>query len=349
MSRRLRTALVVGAAGAVAAAVAGAAVGLGGGAAGTTRGTGPVLATAPVTRATLTQAQQVNGTLGYGAPVTVNGAGGGVITWLPAPGAVIGRGQPVYRADNRPVPLFYGRLPLYRPLTVGDIGADVKEVERNLAALGYTGVTVDRYYTAATAAAVWQWQHDLGLTPTGVLTPAEVVLAPARLRVASLAAHLGDQATGPALTYTGTTRVVRVALDVALQRLARRGAAAAVTLPDGSTVHGTVATVGAVATAGASAADPATIAVTVTIAHQGALGRLDLAPVTVKLTSARVKNVLTVPVAAIVALAGGGYGVQVVTGTASHYVRVQLGMFAGGRVQVTGDGIAAGTRVGVPS
>ena len=349
MNRRVRATLVVGAAGVVAAAVAGAAVGLGGGAAGTTRGTGPVLATAPVTRATLTQAQQVNGTLGYGAPVTVNGAGSGVITWLPAPGAVIGRGQPVYKADNRPVPLFYGRLPLYRPLQAGDTGADVTEVERNLAALGYTGVTVDRYYTAATAAAVWQWQHDNGLTPTGVLTPAEVVLAPGKLRVASLTAHLGDPATGPALTYTGTRRVVTVALDVALQRLARPGAPAAITLPDGSTVRGTIATVGAVATAGTSAADPATIAVTVTIARQAALGRLDLAPVVVKLTSARVNNVLTVPVAALVALADGGYGVQVVTGTASHYVRVQLGMFGGGRVQVSGNGIAAGTRVGVPS
>ena len=58
---------------------------------------------------------------------------------------------------------------------------------------------------------------------------------------------------------------------------------------------------------------------------------------------------VAVPVAALVALAGGGYGVQVVTGTASHYVRVQLGMFGGGRVQVSGNGIAAGTRVGVPS
>src|SRR5262249_6644074 len=176
--------------------------------------------------------------LGYGAPVTVTGAGSGVITWLPAPGTVIGRGQPVYRADNRPVPLFYGRLPLYRPLQTGGTGADVTEGERNLAALGYTGGTVDKYYTAATAAAVWAWQHDNGLTPTGVLTPAEVVLAPGKLRVASLAAHLGDPATGPALTYTGTRRVVQVALDVALQRLARRGPAAPGTLRAGTTVGG---------------------------------------------------------------------------------------------------------------
>jgi peptidoglycan hydrolase-like protein with peptidoglycan-binding domain len=349
MNRRLPITLAVGAAGVVAAAVAGAAVGLGGGAAGPGGGAGPVLATAPVTRATLTQTQQVNGTLGYGAPVTVNGRGSGVITWLPAPGAVIRRGQLVYKADNQPVPLFYGRLPLYRPLQAGDTGADVTEAERNLAALGYTGLTVDRYYTAATAAAVWRWQQDLGLTPTGVLNPADVVLAPGRLRVASLAAHLGDPATGPALTYTGTRRVVRVALDVALQRLARPGAAATVTLPDGTTIRGTIATVGAVATAGNNANDPATIEVTVTVANQAALGRLDLAPVAVKLVSQRVKNVLTVPVAALVALAGGGYGVQVVTGATSRYVPVQLGMFAAGRVQVTGPGIAEGTRVGVPS
>ena len=349
VSRRVRTALVIGAAGLVAAAVAGAAIGIGGGSAATTASTPPAPATAPVTRATLTQTQQVNGTLGYGTPVTVNGGGSGVITWRPAPGAVIRRGQPVYKADNQPVPLFYGRLPLYRQLTVGDTGDDVTEVERNLAALGYTGVTVDKYYTPATAAAVWQWQHDLGLTPTGVLTPADVVLAPGKLRVAALTAHLGDPANGPVLTYTGTTRLVQVALDVALQGLARPGAAAAVTLPDGTTVHGRIASVGSVATAGTSASQPATIAVTVTVASQAALGQLDQAPVVVNLVSQRVTNVLTVPVAALVGLAGGGYGLQVVTGSASHYVHVQLGMFAGGRVQVSGDGIAAGTRVGVPS
>jgi hypothetical protein len=60
-------------------------------------------------------------------------------------------------------------------------------------------------------------------------------------------------------------------------------------------------------------------------------------------------RIRAVPVSALVGLADGGYGVQVVIGTASHYVRVQLGMFAGGRVQVSGDGIAAGARVGVPS
>jgi peptidoglycan hydrolase-like protein with peptidoglycan-binding domain len=349
VSRRVRTTLLAGGAVLGAAAVAGAAIGLGGGSAGTAGATGPAPATAAVSRATLTQTQQVNGTLDYGAPVTVSGPGSGKITWLPAAGAVVRRGQPVYKADDRPVSLFYGRLPLYRQLTVGDAGHDVTEAERNLAALGYTGITVDRYYTAATAAAVWAWQQDNGLTPTGVLTPGDVVVAPGKLRVTALTGHLGDPAAGPVLTYTGTTRMVRIALDVALQGLVKRGITATVTLPDGTTIQGTVATVGKVATAGATATSPATIAVTVTLPHQSALGTLDQAPVAVTLVSARVAGALTVPVAALVALAGGGYGVQVVTGSASHYVPVQLGMFAGGRVQITGAGITEGTRVGVPS
>jgi hypothetical protein len=135
---------------------------------------------------------------------------------------------------------------------------------------------------------------------------------------------------------------------VSLQGLVKQGVAATVTLPDGKVVNGTVTTVGTVATAG-DPGKPATIDVTVTVADQGALGTLDQAPVTVALVSATVQNVLTVPVAALAALPGGGYGVQVVTGSTSHYTAVRLGMFGNGRVEVSGDGIAAGTLVGVPS
>src|SRR6266545_867785 len=248
-----------------------------------------------------------------------------------------------------PERLFYGGLPLFRQLHTGDTGDDVKEVEENLAALGYTGFTVDQTYTAATASMVRKWQHDTSLTQTGVFDRADVVRAPAQMRVTALPAHLGDPANGPILTYTGTTRMVRIALDVALQGLVKQGITATVTLPDRKTVNGTVGTVGTVATAGQTANAPATIAVTVILADQAALGTLDQAPVAVKLVSASVANALTVPVAALVALAEGGYGVQVVTGSTSHYVPVQLGMFAGGRVQITGEGITEGTLVGVPS
>jgi hypothetical protein len=330
------------------AAVAAATVGFGGRGSPQASGTtGLPPATAPITRTTLAQAEQVNGSLGYGATYTVSPSGSGTITWLPAVRAVIHRGQAMYRMDNQPVPLFYGHLPFYRQLTSGDTGPDAAELERNLAALGYTGFTVDDTYTYNTALAVRAWQDDLGRTQTWTFDPASVVLAPGPVRIASLAAQLGDHASGQVLTYTGTTRTVHIDLDVALQQLAKRGSAATIRLPSGTTVDGTVTDIGSVVAAQGD--QPATIGVTVAIANQGALGTLDQAPVTVNLVSATARNVLTVPVAALVALAEGGYGVQVVTGSTSHYVAVHLGMFANGRVEISGTGLRVGMRVGVPS
>jgi multidrug efflux pump subunit AcrA (membrane-fusion protein) len=64
-----------------------------------------------------------------------------------------------------------------------------------------------------------------------------------------------------------------------------------------------------------------------------------------------VENALTVPVTALLALAGGGYAVEVVDPTGVHrLVAVELGLFddAGGLVQVSGSGLKAGQRVVVP-
>jgi hypothetical protein len=337
----------VGATALVAGAVAVAAVGFGGSGARPAAATNLPPATAPVTNATLAQTERVSGSVGYGNPVTVSARGRGTLTWLPAAGTTVHRGQAVYRLDNVPVPLWYGSLPLYRALRPGLTGADVQEVEENLAALGYTGFTVDDEYTEVTASAVRRWQHDLGATENGTIDPAALIVAPDAVRVAAVRAGLGDPASGQVLTYTGTTRVVTVALDVAKQDLAKQGTSATVTLPDNRTVAGTVANVGTVATAGQQG-NPATIDVVVDLADQAALGTLDQAPVAVTLVSAKAENVLTVPVTALLALAEGGYGVQVVTGSTGRYVPVKTGMFASGRVEISGTGISAGTMVGVP-
>jgi peptidoglycan hydrolase-like protein with peptidoglycan-binding domain len=346
MRRLPATAAVVGVALGV-ATIAVATIGFGGTGTAPASATGLPPATAAVTRTTLTQTTRVGGTLGYGDPVTVSTRGQGTLTWLPAAGSTVQRGQPVYRGDNVPVPLWYGSLPLYRPLRAGVSGADVRQVEENLAALGYRGFTVDDAYSESTASAVRRWQKDLGVAQTGVVDPAAVVIATGAIRVASLRAALGDPASGPVLTYTATTRVVIVALDVAKQSLVSPGIAATVTLPDSKQLTGTVASVGSVATPGTQGG-PATISVSITLADQSALGGLDQAPVDVTLVSAQAKDVLTVPVAALVALAEGGYGVQVVTGSTSRYVAVRTGMFANGRVEISGAGIEVGTLVGVP-
>jgi hypothetical protein len=93
----------------------------------------------------------------------------------------------------------------------------------------------------------------------------------------------------------------------------------------------------------------ATVQLTVRLLRPAAAGRFDQAPVTVGIVSARARGVLAVPVGALVALAGGGYAVEVGPGPAGHLVAVQTGLFSQTLVQVSGPGLAVGQWVEVPS
>ncbi|MEU5876307.1 peptidoglycan-binding protein [Spirillospora sp. NPDC047279] len=322
-------------------------VGLGGG------GQAPVAhsslppATADIERTTLTETESVGGTLSYGSTSTASSTGGGTLTWLPSPGTAITRGGTAYRVDNERVPLLYGRLPVYRTLGTGSEGPDVKQLERNLAALGYDGFTVDDDFGSATATAVKEWQEDLGLAETGRITPGSVMVAPGAVRVAERKAAVGDRAGGPAFTYTGTTRVVTVDLDVKYQRLVKKGAEVTIELTEDETTKGRVSKIGQVAKPGGGE-DPTTIEITIAVTRQRALGSYDKAPVDVAFTAAEHADQLVVPVGALVAQPGGGYGVQVVQGSTVRTVKVETGAFADGRVAITGPGLAEGMKVGIP-
>jgi membrane fusion protein, multidrug efflux system len=338
------TVVAVGAAGA-------AAVGFGGEDGGTpTRGALPPK-TAEVTKQTLVDTEEVDGTLGYGEETALrHGGSGGTVTWLAAAGSTVSRGKPLYRVDDEPVVLLYGKLPLYRPLSPGVEGKDVKQFETNLKALGYGGFTVDGEYTWDTAEAVEEWQEDLGVDETGVVDGGLVAYAPGAVRIAGHGGGVGSGAGGEVLTYTGVNRVVTVDLAVDDRRLAKAGAATTVVLPDGATADGKVTSVGAVAEAPAEAqgGDP-TVEVLVAITDPASLGDFQEGPVDVRFVASERPDVLTVPVAALVALAEGGYGVQVIEAGAARYVAVTLGMFADGRVEVSGEGLAEGATVGMPA
>jgi hypothetical protein len=336
---------------AVAAGVA-AAVGFGGDNPGTaTAGTLPP-ANAQITRQTLIDSESVSGELGYGETRTAAVRAGGTITWMAGTGSRITRGKPLYSVDNAKVVLLYGTLPAYRTLRSGDTGADVKQFERNLSALGYDGFTVDDEYTSATADAVEEWQDDLGLDETGRVELGQVVYAANEVRVDSHEATVGDAAQpgSGVLTYTGTARVVTATLDVDDQPLARKGGKVTVTLPDGKDVAGTIATVETVIEtgSGAEAESETKIEVTVTAADPKALGGFDSASVDVAFIADQRADVLTVPVAALLALAEGGYGVQLVEGGTTRIVAVETGLFASGRVEISGAGVAEGATVGMP-
>jgi len=334
------------------------------------------LGTAPVVRTDLTNTIQVSGSIGYaGAYTVVNQVAGTAYTALPVPGATIRRGQGLYEVDGTPVTLFYGARPEWRPLSEGVTpGPDVTQLDRNLIALGYgAGLTVSDYFTGATAYAVELWQTARGLPVTGTVPLGQVAYAPGPLRITGVTPVPGSPPQPGAAVATATSPVPEViaAVPVGQEYLVKAGDAVTVTLPDGvSTTPGVVTSLSSVASAaGGSGGSPPdgstasqgpggqgpggsgqdTVQMTVRFTRTADTGHLDQAPVSVNVVAAQARDVLAVPVSALVALAGGGYAVDVVQGGAAHLVAVQTGLFSQTLVQVSGTGLAAGMRVQVPS
>jgi peptidoglycan hydrolase-like protein with peptidoglycan-binding domain len=253
-----------------------------------------------------------------------------------------------FRLDNRPVTLLYGPLPAYRALTTGVRGADVRQFERNLWALGYRGFTADSSYSRATASAVRKWQGDIGVVTSGSVDPRQIVYAAGAVRVESLSAQVGA-VVGPGTAVhrvTGTAPLATVALDMSSARLADRDDPVRVTLPDGKVVPGTISETTTVVN---DSGETATTRIQVTIRFDAAISHRGAGAVTVAFPSGERPDVLAVPVVALLALPEGGYGVQVVEQGATRIVAVQPGLFADGKVEVTGTGLRAGMTVAVPS
>jgi hypothetical protein len=155
-------------------------------------------ALATVTLGSLSAQQQVSATLGYAGSYSVLNQATGVYTQLPAAGQVVRRGQVLYQVNGDPVVLLYGSVPAYRSLSEGMTGADVRQLNANLVALGYaTSSELDPasdYFSAETAYALELYQGHLGIVETGSLTPGQAVFLSSAARVTTISAQLGAQA-----------------------------------------------------------------------------------------------------------------------------------------------------------
>jgi peptidoglycan hydrolase-like protein with peptidoglycan-binding domain len=305
-------------------------------------------ATASVRRMDLAEQETVTGELGYGTALSLTGRRPGTVTALPAQGTVLDRGSVVYQVDAKPVVLFLGTLPLYRTVGPGVAdGPDVKLVEENLRDLGYSGFgTPNNVFTTATATAIKKWQKKLGVDQTGVIELGDVVVTPAPVRVSTVTATLGAEANGEVLQYTDTTRWVTASLDEDHKDLAPVGAVVGLTI-DGKSVPGTVRSLVPEPPSDSSRDDPNAdsaqkFTATVSIDDVAAIGAVDAGSVDVVFTSGAHQGVLAVPVGALLALAEGGYAVQLPSG---KLIAVTTGLFADGMVEVTGSGLAEGTKV----
>jgi peptidoglycan hydrolase-like protein with peptidoglycan-binding domain len=298
-----------------------------------------------VIRTDVAQRGQVNGTLTYEGSYQVRGTGG-TLTRLPALGAVITRGRALYEAAGRKVPLMYGSRPAWRTLSLGMTdGADVKQLETNLRALGYKGITVDRHFSLATYYAVRRWQDDANLPVTGSVPLGQVVFLPRSLRVTEHDAQLGAPAQGTVLRGTSAMPAVSVDLDPSMMSGVKVGDRVQVMLPDGETKNGRVSKVSPVATTTTGEAGESASTVPITIRLTGKAPRaLDQTLVQVAITTQVHEDVLAVPIVALLARPGGEFAL-VVDG---RQVPVEVGLFdeTAGLVEVTG--VSEGTTVEVP-
>jgi hypothetical protein len=236
--------------------------------------------TQPVTRGSLTEQTQENGTVGDAGSYTVvvpgsssgsggasatsasSGSGASTFTWLPSAGQTIRQGQVIYQVSGTPVVLLYGNVPAYRDLSEGMTGADVTELNTALAKLGYatTAALGPRsgwdYFSSETAYALELLQTHLGLTVTGTLPLGQAVFLPSAIQVTGLGtgAVPGAAATSGATVLTGSslTPVVTMDLDASLQTQVAVGNKVSVTLPDGSVTPGVISSISTASPASSS-------------------------------------------------------------------------------------------------
>ncbi len=295
----------------------------------------------------LQRTESFDGTTGHGAAHALVLGKDGTLTALPRSGDVVQPGETIAEVDGRPIVLVQGALPMWRALgpSVSD-GKDVLQLEFALAALGYAetyGVTVDDDWTATTTKAVKAFQADHGQDDDGTIDVGDIVWVDGAVRVDSVAGLLGQAASEAGIKVTGTAQTVHVNVDVADADLVPVGTAVTVELPSGETLDGTVSTVGTVETG-----DDGTSTIPIDVTMTGGESVPDGLPVSVHVTTVAATGVLAVPVEALLALAGGGYALEVSNGDGTtHLVKVTLGAFADGKVAVSGD-VRAGDEVVAP-
>ena len=284
----------------------------------------------------------------------------GIVTMVADAGSVVGLGQALYALDGtHAVVLLAGEMPAWRGLgpDVAD-GPDIGQLERSLESLGYgfQNVATDSHWDDDTTEAVLALQAAVGATEDGSLDLGEVVFLPTAIRVTEVLGDLSStvRRESRVLVASSTEREVSVELEADRQAIVSIGAGVTVELPDATEAYGTISDIGTVATvvAGANgAADAApTVTVTIRLDDPGATGSLDGAPVTVSVVRERREDVLAVPVSALLALAEGGYAVEVVDGPGrTHLVGVETGLFEDGFVEVRSTDLDETMQVVVPS
>jgi peptidoglycan hydrolase-like protein with peptidoglycan-binding domain len=157
-----------------------------------------------------------------------------------------------------------------------------------------------------------------------------------------------EAASVPMLRTSSTRRVVSVELEADQQSIAHRGQKVEVLLPGGAEVRGEVRGLAAVESSGGEGpgeeAEPG-VEATISVTGGDRIPALDGATVNVLFTQRVRRDVLSVPLTALIAIGGGRFAVDVREGGTSRQIVVTPGLAADGFVEVKGRGLREGMRV----
>jgi peptidoglycan hydrolase-like protein with peptidoglycan-binding domain len=283
---------------------------------------------------------------------------GGTVTSLPALGTTVNRGETLYAIDGRPTVLLIGTVPAYRALREGDTGPDVAQLQANLVALSagrQRALRTDGTFDHETTVAVQRWQTMRNVAATGIVRLGDAIVLPAAVRVASAHVAIGGAAVpaAPMLDLTSVDEIVKLAVDPHLAPSIHAGDQIRFTTTDGTAIPGRIVSVAAVAVAppetGNGGPGGPTVEVIAAATDPAALADLDGTDLLAAVTTGTAPDALAVPVAALVVLADGSFGVEVAAGGTTHFVQAIPGIYDQTMVEIKGTGIAPGDQVVVPT
>jgi peptidoglycan hydrolase-like protein with peptidoglycan-binding domain len=299
------------------------------------------LDTVGIERGDLTSTSEFTGELGFGDSWPLSLTADGIVTGARELGTVVDFGESLIEIDNRRVFLVEGDVPMFRDLELTSprvAGEDVAQLQRFLIAQGFDRddtLEADGEFDSVTRKAVMDWQEATWQQKTGRVTRADMVFNPEPLRIAD------EQRIGSVFEQLEVTAwEPTVTVDVANRdkQLLTVGTPVTIEFGDGSQVDGSVSEQVSVPQDDGSTKSRATIA-----PHGDVPG--ETGQVTISVDATLASDVMIVPVGALLALAEGGYAVEVVDGGgATHLVGVDVGEILDGKAEVSG-GIDTGESV----
>jgi len=309
--------------------------------------------TVTVVRGDLTETSEANGVVGFGRATVLPIEATGLVTQTPESGDFVAVGQELLRVADQPVVLASGSQPLYRELRrvrggerdeAGDrvgpqTGLDVEQLQAFLVNAGFDAkgrLEIDGEFGLSTERAVEDWQRSVGHPATGRVDRSQLVFVDGPVRIET-APFVGESFVS--ITVTADTPVVSFSVTSKQRTFFEVGAPVGLESASVSATGFVTEAKRAVSDDGSTRYD-----VTVELDAGADLGDAETANVTSSRTIAA--GVLTVPVRALIALAEGGWAVQVDGPSGATLTAVELGDVVNGIAEISG--VDEGTELVVP-